>query len=34
EVIRKFTDALDDIAKVERNPLFEGRRMTCIITKR
>jgi translation initiation factor IF-3 len=34
EVIRRFTEAMEDIAKVERGALFEGKRMTLVLTKK
>lgn len=33
-VVDRFATALDDIAKMERPPIFEGKRMTCLMTKR
>jgi len=34
QVVDRFAAALEDIAKMERPPIFEGKRMTCLITKR
>ena len=34
EVMKRFTDALVDVAKIERPPLFEGKRMTLVLTKK
>jgi translation initiation factor IF-3 len=34
DVVNRFMAALDDIAKMERSPIFEGKRMTCLVTKR
>ena len=31
-VVDRFAKALEDIAKMERPPIFEGKRMTCLIT--
>ena len=31
-VVDRFARALEDIAKMERPPIFEGKRMTCLIT--
>lgn len=33
-VVDRFALALDDLAKMERPPIFEGKRMTCLMTKR
>ena len=33
-VVERFSKALEDIAKMERPPIFEGRRMTCLLTKK
>jgi translation initiation factor IF-3 len=32
QVVDRFAKALEDIAKMERPPIFEGKRMTCLIT--
>ena len=34
QVVDRFATALDDIAKMERPPIFEGKRMTCLMTRR
>jgi len=34
EVVDRFSRALEDLAKMERPPIFEGRRMTCLISHR
>jgi translation initiation factor IF-3 len=34
QVVDRFARALEDIAKMERPPIFEGKRMTCLITHR
>jgi translation initiation factor IF-3 len=34
QVVDRFAQALDDLAKMERPPIFEGKRMTCLMTKR
>ncbi len=34
EVVGRFADALAEVAKVERPALFEGRRMTLILTRK
>lgn len=34
EVVDRFWKALEDIAKMDRPPIFEGKRMTCLLTKR
>lgn len=33
-VVERFSKALEDIAKMERPPIFEGRRMTCLLTRK
>ena len=33
-VVDRFATALEDIAKMERPPIFEGKRMTCLLTRR
>ena len=33
-VVDRFAKALEDIAKMERPPIFEGKRMTCLITRK
>jgi translation initiation factor IF-3 len=33
-VVQRFSKELEDIAKMERPPIFEGRRMTCLLTKK
>ena len=33
-VVARFSKALEDIARMERPPIFEGRRMTCLLTKK
>ena len=34
QVVDRFAKALEDIAKMERPPIFEGKRMTCLITRK
>ena len=34
EVVDRFAKALEDIAKMERPPIFEGKRMTCLMTRK
>jgi translation initiation factor IF-3 len=34
QVVDRFSKALEDIAKVERPPIFEGKRMTSLLTRR
>ena len=34
QVVDRFAAALADIAKMERPPIFEGKRMTCLITRK
>jgi translation initiation factor IF-3 len=34
EVVKRFIDALADIAKIERPSMFEGKRMSLILTKK
>jgi translation initiation factor IF-3 len=34
QVVDRFAQALDDLAKMERPPIFEGKRMTCLMTHR
>jgi len=34
EVIKRFTDALEDVARIERHPIFEGRRMVAILARK
>ena len=34
QVVDRFAQALDDLAKMERPPIFEGKRMTCLMTRR
>ena len=31
-VVDRFSKALEDIARMERPPIFEGRRMTCLLS--
>ncbi|MCK6479897.1 MAG: translation initiation factor IF-3 [Planctomycetaceae bacterium] len=33
-VVERFSRALEDIARMERPPIFEGRRMTCLLTRK
>ena len=32
EVVDRFSRALEDVARMERPPIFEGRRMTCLLS--
>ncbi len=34
EVVDRFSKALEDLARMERPPIFEGRRMTCLLSHR
>jgi len=34
EVVDRFVKALAELAKMDRPPIFEGKRMTCLLTKR
>ena len=34
QVVDRFVTALEDIAKMDRPPIFEGKRMTCLLTRR
>ena len=34
DVVDRFSKALEDVARMERPPIFEGRRMTCLLSHR
>jgi translation initiation factor IF-3 len=34
EVVDRFVKALAELAKMDRPPIFEGKRMTCLLTKK